>query len=144
VRTWRHDPFPARKLIGTLLAYATPLIFLAVFIYFGLQSPASCTRKHRQHRQAGVLRRHRGGRHDLRAADGRHRPLGRLRHVSRAADRRLRHARVRPRRRERARHRHLVGPILGAINAFLIVRLRIIPFIVTLATLFFFRGAAPS
>jgi ribose/xylose/arabinose/galactoside ABC-type transport system permease subunit len=34
--------------------------------------------------------------------------------------------------------------VLGAINAFLIVRLRIIPFIVTLATLFFFRGAAPS
>lgn len=35
----------------------------------------------------------------------------------------------------------LVGAILGAINAFCIVRLRIVPFIVTLATLFFFRGA---
>jgi ribose/xylose/arabinose/galactoside ABC-type transport system permease subunit len=34
--------------------------------------------------------------------------------------------------------------VLGAINAFLIVRLRIIPFIVTLATLFFFRGAGTS
>lgn len=34
-----------------------------------------------------------------------------------------------------------VGAVLGAINAFLIVRLRIVPFIVTLATLFFFRGA---
>jgi len=32
------------------------------------------------------------------------------------------------------------GVILGAINAFLIVKLRIIPFIVTLATLFCFRG----
>jgi ribose transport system permease protein len=32
------------------------------------------------------------------------------------------------------------GTVLGAINAFLIVKLKIIPFIVTLATLFFFRG----
>lgn len=32
------------------------------------------------------------------------------------------------------------GVILGVINAFLIVKLRIIPFIVTLATLFCFRG----
>ena len=32
------------------------------------------------------------------------------------------------------------GAIMGAINAFLIVYLRIIPFIVTLSTLFFFRG----
>ncbi|NJR13193.1 MAG: ABC transporter permease [Phyllobacteriaceae bacterium] len=33
-----------------------------------------------------------------------------------------------------------VGVVLGGINAFLIVRLHIVPFIVTLATLFFFRG----
>ena len=35
----------------------------------------------------------------------------------------------------------LSGAVMGAINAFFIVRLRIIPFIVTLSTLFFFRGA---
>jgi ribose/xylose/arabinose/galactoside ABC-type transport system permease subunit len=33
-----------------------------------------------------------------------------------------------------------MGLVLGTINAFLIVRLKIIPFVVTLATLFFFRG----
>ncbi len=33
------------------------------------------------------------------------------------------------------------GLVMGAINAFFIVVLRIIPFIVTLSTLFFFRGA---
>ncbi len=33
-----------------------------------------------------------------------------------------------------------MGLLLGALNALLIVKLRIIPFIVTLATLFFFRG----
>ncbi|WP_421724914.1 ABC transporter permease [Bauldia sp.] len=32
------------------------------------------------------------------------------------------------------------GALMGAINAFLVVVLRIIPFIVTLSTLFFFRG----
>jgi ribose transport system permease protein len=32
------------------------------------------------------------------------------------------------------------GVLLGAINALLIVKLRIVPFIVTLSTLFFFRG----
>lgn len=35
----------------------------------------------------------------------------------------------------------IVGAIIGAINAFAIVRLRIIPFVVTLAMLFFIRGA---
>jgi ribose/xylose/arabinose/galactoside ABC-type transport system permease subunit len=35
----------------------------------------------------------------------------------------------------------LVGVLLGGINAFCIVRLKIIPFIVTLSTLFLFRGA---
>jgi ribose transport system permease protein len=34
----------------------------------------------------------------------------------------------------------VMGMLLGAINAFLIVRLKIIPFVVTLASLFFFRG----
>jgi ribose transport system permease protein len=34
----------------------------------------------------------------------------------------------------------IVGLLLGAINALLIVKLHIVPFIVTLATLFFFRG----
>ena len=33
-----------------------------------------------------------------------------------------------------------MGMLLGSINAFLIVKLQIVPFIVTLATLFFFRG----
>jgi ribose transport system permease protein len=33
------------------------------------------------------------------------------------------------------------GALMGAINAFFIVRLNVIPFIVTLSTLFFFRGA---
>jgi ribose transport system permease protein len=33
-----------------------------------------------------------------------------------------------------------MGLLLGAINAFLVVKLRIVPFVVTLATLFFFRG----
>jgi ribose transport system permease protein len=35
----------------------------------------------------------------------------------------------------------LLGAMLGAINAFCVVRLRIIPFIVTLSTLFIYRGA---
>ncbi|WP_309086493.1 ABC transporter permease [Chelativorans sp.] len=35
----------------------------------------------------------------------------------------------------------LAGMAMGAINGFFIVRLKIIPFIVTLSTLFFFRGA---
>ncbi|MEM7736162.1 MAG: ABC transporter permease [Deinococcota bacterium] len=35
----------------------------------------------------------------------------------------------------------LAGAVMGFINAFCIVRLKIIPFIVTLSTLFFFRGA---
>lgn len=34
----------------------------------------------------------------------------------------------------------LAGIVLGAINAFFIVRLNVIPFVVTLATLFLFRG----
>jgi ribose transport system permease protein len=33
------------------------------------------------------------------------------------------------------------GALMGAINAFFIVRVNVIPFIVTLSTLFFFRGA---
>jgi ribose transport system permease protein len=35
----------------------------------------------------------------------------------------------------------VLGAMLGAINAFCVVRLRIIPFIVTLSTLFIYRGA---
>ncbi|NDJ61837.1 MAG: ABC transporter permease, partial [Chloroflexi bacterium] len=35
----------------------------------------------------------------------------------------------------------IAGALMGGINAFFIVRLRIIPFIVTLSSLFFFRGA---
>lgn len=34
----------------------------------------------------------------------------------------------------------LAGTVMGAVNAFFIVRLNVIPFIVTLSTLFFFRG----
>ena len=62
-------------------------------------------REPRQHRQAGRLHRHRRHRHHLRAADRRHRPLGRVGHVPRAPRRGLRDARPRGRRRRRPRHR---------------------------------------
>ena len=96
-------------------------------------------RERAQHRQAGVVHRRHRRRHDLRAADRRHRPLGRLEHVCLGHDGRLPAAasRVAGRLRRLRRHRRRARDrrAFGAINAFCIVVLRITPFLVTLATL---------
>ena len=79
-RSTPHDPRRARP--NCCCATCTLVIFLAVFLYFGLQAPRFLgARLDRQHRQAGELHRHHRRRHDLRAADRRHRPQRRLEHV---------------------------------------------------------------
>jgi energy-coupling factor transporter ATP-binding protein EcfA2 len=143
VRTWPHDPFPARALIGTCwLRHAADL--LAVFIYFGLQSPAFVRRKasatsSSRRRSSGIAA---VGIIFVLLTAGIDLSVGSVMYLApliagfamREFDLGVGSALASPSCRR----------ILGAINAFLIVRLRIIPFIVTLATLFFFRGAAPS
>ena len=70
------------RVTGFLLRHATAIIFIVVFVYFGVQRRQLLQhREHSQYRQAGVLRRRHRRRHDLRAADRRHRSLGRLQHV---------------------------------------------------------------
>jgi ribose/xylose/arabinose/galactoside ABC-type transport system permease subunit len=130
------------RLLGYLLAYATPLIFLAVFIYFGTQAPAFVSPESVGNivKQASFVGIAAVGIIFVLLTAGIDLSVGSVMYLApliagfamREFDLGVGSA---------LGIAIVSGMLLGALNAFFIVRLRIIPFIVTLATLFLFRGA---
>jgi ribose/xylose/arabinose/galactoside ABC-type transport system permease subunit len=130
------------RAVATLLDYATPLMFVAVFVYFGAQhtsffAPESIGNIVKQASFVGIAA---VGMIFVLLTAGIDLSVGSVMYLAPLI------AGFAMREFDLGVGTALAialvsGMALGAINAFFIVRLRIIPFIVTLATLFFFRGA---
>ena len=134
----------AERLTDFLLRNATAIIFIAVFVFFGLQSVNFFGPEVSATSSSSVVHRRDRRRHDLRPADGGHRPLGWVEHVSLGNGRRLLPADPAKQNGFGALAAITIGlcagALFGAVNAFCIVVLRITPFLVTLATLVAGRG----
>ena len=76
-----HDPDCRARLIDFLLRPPRPSSSSPSSSFSACRARPSSARECGKHRQAGVLHRRNRGRHDLRPADGRHRPLGGIEHV---------------------------------------------------------------
>jgi ribose transport system permease protein len=134
--------FLQERVLPSLLSFATPLIFLAVFIYFGAQSPGFLAPENIGNivKQASFIGIAAVGILFVLLTAGIDLSVGSVMYLApliagfamREYDLGVGSALA---------IALLAGILMGAVNAFFIVRLRIIPFIVTLATLFFFRGA---
>jgi ribose transport system permease protein len=131
-----------RRLLATLLTYATPILFVLVFVFFGLQNDDFVTAESIGNivKQASFIGIAAVGMTFVLLTAGIDLSVGSVMYLAPLlagfAMRELGIG-VLP-----ALAIALVaGALLGWINALFIVRLKIIPFIVTLATLFFFRGA---
>lgn len=130
------------RLALTLLRYTTPIMFIVIFLFFGLQSPRFLELENISNivKQASFIGIVAVGMTFVLLTAGIDISVGSVMYLAPLIAGLLMRNQgfgVLPALAVAL----AAGAVMGAINAFFVVRVRISPFLVTLATLFFFRGA---